>query len=204
MQQNLENTLLEVRKAYRLLYDYQNRILDLIGFIGGSFNREYRGGHSKFSNPSPNNAKGKLDLWAWDWLNMYYYEFNFHPKTIKSKEQHFSVFLVSDSGYYHAKKDSEITKKQLNTFERAENSETKLIFVVGENLWDPFGKNWSSPNFILENKGSKGDEGKMMIHKSYSLIKFGDEETAIEQLRDFERYCSDFNINFKYQERTIK
>jgi hypothetical protein len=37
----------------------------------------------------------------------------------------------------------------------------------------------------------KGEEGKMMIFKRYPLSKFEDEDTAIKQLRDFERYCSE-------------
>jgi hypothetical protein len=50
----------------------------------------------------------------------------------------------------------------------------------------------------------KGEEGKMMIFKRYPLSKFGDEDTAIKQLRDFERYCSEFKVVFKYQKRNIK
>lgn len=203
MQENLENSLLEVRKAYRLLYDYQKRILDLVSFIGGSFNREYSGGYPKFSGPGPNNGRGKLSLWAWDWLNMYYYEFLFIPKKTKSGSQHFAIFLVNDTGYYQIKKDSEISKTKISAFENVEYSQSKLIFVVGENLWEPFGKNWSSPAFILEEKGMKGEEGNMMIFKGYPLSKFGDQSTAVDQLRDFERYCNEFSVIFKYQERTI-
>ena len=53
-------------------------------------------------------------------------------------------------------------------------------------------------------QGMKGEEGKMMIFKRYPLSKFGDEDTAIKQLREFERYCSEFKVVFKYQKRTIK
>jgi len=204
MQEDLNNGLIEVRKAYRLLYDYQKRILDLMSFIGGSFNREYNGGYPKFSGSGPNNGRGKLDLWAWDWLNMYYYEFNFRQKTVKSATQYFSIFLVTDTGYFQVKQESDILKTKLSSFEIPERSQSKLIFVIGDNLWDAFGKNWSSTSFILGDKGDKGEAGKRMIYKSYELSKFGNHESAIDQLRDFERYCSEFNIDFKYQERKIR
>ncbi|WP_026837370.1 hypothetical protein [Gillisia sp. JM1] len=204
MQKDLEDRLIEVRKAYRLLYDYQRRMLDLMGFIGGSFNREYEGGYPKFSNPSPNNGRGKLEQWSWDWLNMYYYEFHFSKKKVKTNTQYFAVFLVTDTGYYEIKKEVDIAKTKISAFETPEKSKSRLIFVVGENLWDPFGTNWSSPSFILGAEGRKGEVGNMMVYKGYALSKFGDQDSAIEQLRDFEEYCKKFNIDFKYQERKIK
>ena len=80
MPQNIKDTLQEARKAYRFLYDYQKRILDLVSYIGGKYGFRYRGGYSKFSNSSPRDGKGNLGNWAWDWLNLYFYEFNFEPK----------------------------------------------------------------------------------------------------------------------------
>jgi len=100
----LKNSLIEVRKAYRLLYDYQKKVLDLVQFIGTEFGRSYKGGYSKYSNVTPRNGKGHLSNWGWDWLNMYYYEFNFHNEENKD---FFSVVLISDTGYYEAKDEDE-------------------------------------------------------------------------------------------------
>ena len=66
---NLNQSLIEVRKAYRILFDYQSRILDLISYIAGKTQFNYNGGYSKFSNSGPRDGKGKLNFWAWDWLN---------------------------------------------------------------------------------------------------------------------------------------
>jgi hypothetical protein len=200
MQQNANNTLLEVRKAYRLLFDYQTRILDLIGFIGSSFNYDYNGGFPKFSNPSPNNGRGRLTAWAWDWLNMYFYEFNF----VTSKDKiAFAVFLVNDTGYFQKNKETKISKTRVSAFEPVENSKTKLIFVVGKNTWNGWGVNWDNENFILEEEGQKILDNKIMIFKSYLLNDFFDEENAIEKLKDFENYCKKYGVNFKYKEKTV-
>jgi hypothetical protein len=200
MQQNANNTLQEVRKAYRLLFDYQTRVLDLIGFIGSSFNYDYNGGYSKFSNGSPNNGKGKLSLWAWDWLSMYFYEFNF---ITKKDNMAFAVFLVNDTGYFQKNKESKIAKTTVSAFDAVENSKTKLIFVVGKNTWDGWGKNWDNENFILEEAGHKILDDKVMLFKSYLLDDFFDEEKAIEKLKDFENYCKSYGVNFKYKEKTV-
>ena len=47
---NLEQSLVEVRKSYRILFDYQSRILDLISYISGKTEFNYAGGYSKFSS----------------------------------------------------------------------------------------------------------------------------------------------------------
>jgi hypothetical protein len=113
MLEDNNDILLEIRKSYCLLFQYQARILDLIGFIGDSFECKYEGGYPRFSNSAPNKGKGRLDNWAWDWLNMYYYEFNF---TRKSAKITFSVFLLNDTGFYETKekfKEKKVLEKKL-------------------------------------------------------------------------------------------
>ncbi len=207
MQQNKNNTLQEVRKAYRLLFQYQTRVLDLIDFIGSSFNYEYNGGFPKFSNSSPNKGKGNLNAWAWDWLNMYFYEFSFTHKEDKIK---FSIFLVNDTGYFkkvkknRENKENLISKTKISAFENIEESETKLIFVIGKNTWKPWGNDWHDDEFILNEQGNKVLRDEVMLFKSYLLEDFFDEADAIEKLRDFQIYCNGFGVEFKYQERKIK
>jgi dihydrofolate reductase len=199
MLQNPNNTLQEVRKAYRLLFEYQTRVLDLIGFIGGSFNYDYNGGYSKFSNGSPNNGKGNLNLLAWDWLSMYFYQFNF----VEKNKITFAVFLVNDTGYFQVRKENKMHRTNVSAFDSVENSKTKLIFVVGKNTWDSWGKKWDDDNFILDKEGQKISDDKIMLFKSYLLDDFFDEENAIKNLKDFENYCKSYDVNFKYNEKTV-
>ena len=130
----IETILVDVRKAYRLLYTYQRRVMDIIQFIGDLTSRRYQGGWSKFSNSSPKDGKGGVDLsfWAWDYLNMYCYEFHFADLVIGQNSVGLSVWLVSDSGFY----DSEIgDQPNIESFSSVENSATKLLFVIGKNTW---------------------------------------------------------------------
>lgn len=198
----LKSSLIEVRKAYRLLYDYQRKVLDLVQFIGSEFGRSYNGGYSKYCEASPRNGKGSLDQWAWDWLNMYYYEFNFHD--LKNKD-YFSIVLISDTGFYEAKNENSNfdNKLEVGKYKNAENSQTKLSFVYGDKILecDGFLKNdcWEDPEFLLKSQGvfNKEDKSGKMIFKSYNLEEFSDKENAVINLRNFSDFCSENGINFK-------
>lgn len=197
-----KDLLLEVRKAYRLVFDYQKRILKLIDFIGHSYNMRYIGGWSKFSNSGPNNGRGNLKSLAWDWLNMYYYEFHFQ---IGNDDNYiaFSVFLVNDTGYYEAlKKNQNVDKWEIETYFLPEDSTTKLILVAGHNHWNDEWHNWQDSKFLLESYG-RATEGKM-VYKSYPLEDFFDEEAALNCLRDFQKYCESENIPLSVNEPSIK
>lgn len=188
--QKINQTLLEARKSYRFLYDYQKRILDLISFIGGKYGLKYKGGYSKFSNSSPRDGKGNLGNWAWDWLNLYFYEFNFEPKKVNDNTIYFAVFILNDTGFFEAHYENEADKLNTNTFKSVEESESKLIFVVGKNMWKGWGLSWDEPEFISKEYGNRkeGDNG-LMFFKHYSLENFENEEKAISCIKDFENNC---------------
>jgi hypothetical protein len=201
----IQQTLLDVRKSYRFLYQYQKRILDLISFIGGKYNRQYSGGWPKFSNPAPRNGGGSLDCWAWDWLNMYFYEFNFRWEKQENDIIYFSVFLVNDTGYFHANNENNSIKgTNISKFTDVEKSESKLIFVVGKNLWDGWGYNWDEPGFILEKEGEKIKDNGIMIFKHYDLENFETEDKANDCLKDFESYCWGKGVEFKVIEKSLE
>ena len=195
----LENSLAEVRKAYRLLYDYQKKVLDLVKFIGSEFGRSYSGGHPQFSNASPRNGKGNLSLWAWDWLNMYYYEFTFHNP---NENNFFSIILLSDSGYFDmGKQNTNEERTHIKKFNNAEFSKTKLAFLYGSNGWfyEGFLKDgcWVNPenSYVYE---SEDNSGKMLF-KRYNLEEFSNQENTIKVLRDYSNFCKkngvEFNLN---------
>lgn len=103
-----ENILCDVRKAYRLLFLYQKRILDLIQFIASSLDFKFGGGWNWWTLSSlPHGSKVKLANSSWDWLSMYFYEFNFCEKNIDNNIIKFSVILESDTGYFDTMVSSE-------------------------------------------------------------------------------------------------
>ncbi len=97
----LKKALLDVRKAFRLLFLYQRRVLDLaMTFANEMSLRPYCVGYG-FNRPATANP---FDKWVWDMLPMYRVSFLFlspltdqnHPKR---GEWLLDIHLVSDSGY---------------------------------------------------------------------------------------------------------
>lgn len=183
-------TLVEVRKAYRLIYLYQRRVLDLVNFIGNKMSLNFHSGWSKFSNPAGTNSRVKLNKWAWDWLMLYFYEFHFG--TVRN-EVRFSIVLQSDSGFF----ESESTNKlDISKFVNSEESCTKLYFVVADNVWG-----CPIQNFLKEHWKSKESEFKkelsnnrLWLAKSYDLTMFLDESSTISIINDFLHFASSNGI----------
>lgn len=215
MHPNMTETLLSARKAYRFLFEYQTKIKDLVYFIGTKFGLDYFGGYAKFSDPSPKNSKGYLDNWAWDWLNMYCYEFHFYSKLENNDEIRLSIFHIADTGYFDSTEEPKYhddKKLQINTFKSIEGSQSKLIFVASINMWlkdcqecKGIDGKWSfkalnEKPFSIE----QSDKGGTLLHKQYDLAKFYDESSTLSCMRDFENLCKQNSIPLKIQDIFIK
>lgn len=132
----IEHALLDVRKAYRLLHDYQRAALDAASYIGAQLGLSYSGGYSCFSDAPPKQGRREVlrNCWAWDWLNLYFYDFVFSKK-IDDKEYRLSIWLFSDTGYFVSNNLSAL-QTEVNSFAPAENSGTKVGFVLYSE-WNP-------------------------------------------------------------------
>ncbi|MEN5087971.1 hypothetical protein ABE426_16010 [Sphingobacterium faecium] len=216
---NNSNILKQVRESYRFLFEYQTRMLNLMSYIEKRFALTYSGGHSKFSNPAPKNGKGSLDFWAWDWLNMYYYEFHFgfynnqlttiSPTQFSKDDDYygFSVFLLSDDGYFqnHLDATTNVDRIKIDSFRSVEESKTKLIFVASKNIWDsawwhmPERNNLPQSDFITKEfeVNDNYGENQVMVFKSFDLEHFFQEQSALHCLKEFERLCDLHSICFK-------
>ena len=117
-----EETLIEVRRAYRLIYLYQRRVLDLVNFIGNNLSVTFHSGWSKFSDPIGVQTRVNLKRWSWDWLQLYFYEFHFGEVREGIK---FSLLLQSDSGFFEGDTGN---KLEISKFLNAEESRTRLYF----------------------------------------------------------------------------
>lgn len=216
MQNEIKNTLTEVRKAYRLLYEYQTRILSLIKYIGETrYNFEYKGGWPAFSKSSPNNAQGDLERSAWDWLNFYFYQFHFERKEKKKetqerveidKEIKFSIFLVSDTGafeYFREKQEKRDEKnkedfiieltpeksRSVSAFKPLDISETKLIFVISKE------KDWNNPKYLF------GEWNELKYKSNFLLDKKGNFEDGNDKMFFKPYNLEDFETKEKADEK---
>ena len=150
----IDQALLTVRRAYRLLHDYQRAALDAAKYIGAQLGFTYDGGYSNFSNCAPRDGKGDLDNWSWDWLNLVFYDFTFTRK-IGAKEVHLSIWLFSDTGYFISDHTA-AEHTDVTTFAPVENSGTQLGFLlyrVWNNAYDQFRYDKDGVRRFLENDG---------------------------------------------------
>jgi len=122
------DALLDVRKAYRLLHNFQRSALDAASYIGDRLGFPYEGGYPHFTSCRRGDGKGWLGLSAWDWLNLYFYEFHFMKQEEEDKLIHFSILLSSDTGYY-LNESFAPDRDDPGTYPSAEQSKTKMGFI---------------------------------------------------------------------------
>lgn len=204
---DVSQILVDVRKSYRLLYQFQKRMLDLMSFIGGAYGLSYNGGYPKYSKHSPGKGKGYLSNWAWDWLNMYMYEFSYKSKKVNNDKLRLSVLLVPDTGYFLTKKNNDKIKRlEIDKFVDAEHSESKIFFVLGKNMWKiPFNRGWGSLDLILKSEYIfKIEEDKSMLFKSYNIEEFVNKDSAEKCIKDFSCYCKKNGVEFKVIENPLE
>jgi len=121
--QNTQQLLLDVRKSYRLLHDYQRLVMDSVKFISQQLEFSNFCGFPKFSG----KPRHDLDRWAWDWLNMYLFEFHFN-KQVNGKLIRLSILHVADTASLAV---ADTNKTDITTFIPPNESSSKIVFIVG-------------------------------------------------------------------------
>jgi hypothetical protein len=200
----IDNMLIEIRKAYRLLHVFNSRIFDLMKKLDEDFNVKFGGGRSLFTNPTPREGKGKFESWIWDYFNLYFYEFYF-----KSNNAWLSVILESDTGLWDKIENyydwDELKQKQdkIDLFNSLEESKTRLIFLTGDGNWSVKKierifynneyKNMRNEFTVKEKKGQ-------ILCKLFEINNFIDEETTNQTLTEYIKFLNDndfHNIVYK-------
>lgn len=165
--ENLSKALLDVRRAHRILYAYQRRMLDLVHFIQSKLDMPVEDlcGFKHFSRPI--SKKGNLtiwhDMWAWDYLYSYLFEYYLGEKeTDNGGAYALSLIQYSDTGYFD--QEEEGTRLELEKFKPEEESGSKLLFFLE---YKPKDRNWewgdgtSLEGIVLDKEvGSKKQEAR--------------------------------------------
>ena len=197
----IDQALLDVRKAYRLLHDYQRIVLDAVNYIGKQFGLSYRGGIPYFSNVSPREEKGKLDNCAWDWLNMVFYEFYFRSEGEDDKTSlRFSVILISDSGWFCAE-DEYLVKSNVAHYLAPELSSTKVGFIVSgpQNVAFSFTESKEAMKTFIVNSGELPAEyaAKGIYGKCFDMGRLASEEETNRLLDELVLFAQANGIQLK-------
>lgn len=210
--ENLSKALLDVRRAHRILYAYQRRMSDLAYFIKCKLDMPDFYGFKHFSNPIHGRRKGHSrlkiwhDMWAWDYLYSYLFEYYLGEKEAGDKLHNYKLSLIqySDTGYF----DQDGQKRgRISEFGSEEESSSKLLFFLEykskDSEWE--WKDGSYMERIVLNKevGSKkhtkgvitiGVKHKQILY-SFPLERFINMEATLEVLREFRSYCKEQGIH---------
>ena len=160
--QKLTNALQDVRRAHRILYAYQRRMLDLVHFIQSKLGMPEFRGFKHFSRPI-SKSSGYLtirhDMWAWDYLYSYLFEYYLGEQKTSDEAYEYKLSLIqySDTGYFdkeeEEKEEEEATRAEtkktfkpeedsrleLEKFKPEKESSSKLLFFLE---YKPKDRNW--------------------------------------------------------------
>ncbi len=134
-QEKLESAFVEVRKAYRFLYKYQKRILDLCAYISDFFGLKEMKNEQQSLFSDTANKNSSFSSWAWDWMPMYHYAF-----WVANEEYEMCLRIASDTGYYQ-RNDIDVSEYynnaglELKEFIPEKDSETVLTFYLYKGNW---------------------------------------------------------------------
>jgi hypothetical protein len=210
--EELKAVFTDVRKAYRLLYHYQRRVLDTVKYISNILSINLQSGHPIFSAITPReNIRPDLDRWAWDWLNMYFYEFFCTPKEIGKDTYRFAIQIQSDTGCY----DTGVNEQDVENYAPAEITSTRLLFLYSKNRWKAEGHQGQEdykdfhkipalsanqePTFLeTEDNGNK-----FFVLMAIPLENLIDESTIKFEIDKFLEYLKTNNLHWTYQNQRL-
>lgn len=216
MSKEIDNIFVDVRNAFRLLNRFQKRILHIVSYIREqTAYTDMWGKKNWFSDeigkrrnsPDPEYAKLSVhkDMWGWDFLYGYIFEYYFGRQRISKKHVEMSIFQISDDGFFISSQD----KKHMTnvaSFEAAESSHSYLVLLVTvfttkySELWlsDPNCPDDEMKDFLtkflsfpIDTKITKNEKGEVAIIKKYELQRFASQHEADCVIRDFGRIVKD-------------
>lgn len=209
MSKELDNVFLDIRNAHRLLYRYQNRILNIVNYIREQTPFTDMWGSKWFSNSistrrkSPDSEYANLsvskDMWAWDFLYSYMFEYYFGLTEIGKRKVEMSIIQVSDDGFFISKANNS-SQTDLSTYADSEDSHSYIVFNIGFGKWMKNEKSndyWQFiQNFLLSENDSqviKDDKNnkEFFIIKRYPMQDFACQQEADIVIRDFAKLVND-------------
>lgn len=198
----LKEALVEVRKAHRLVYSFQERMLSLVNFIRTRLDFHDLAGVKHFSN-TMDKVTGKekhrlpADMWAWDFIYSYVFEY-FIGEVILDDDSKINLSLVqyADTGFFDSKTED---RRNVTEFAAPEKSISKLLFVMEhtpkgkKTVWNDWAdlKPYINDKDIASSKHTSSEiypngQGKTrLLFYSIPLERFVDERSSVEALKEY-------------------
>ena len=208
MSKELDNAFTDVRNAFRLLARYQSRVLDIVNYIREHTPYTDMWGLRRYCNvistrkncPGDNyaNLNVHCDMWSWDFMYNYLFEYYFGQVKIQRKTIDMSIIQVSDDGFYKSLANNP-SPTDISTFLPSDESNSYLVFTAGWNEWlrdDVEDDNEAFLNkFLAQSKDVsiyKNDKGHWSRTKRYPLQRFASQKDADQVISDFGKLVKDY------------
>jgi len=181
-----QEALCDVRKAYRLIFAYQRRVLDSIRLLTQEYEVLYGG--PKFAG-RPKFKRFEFDRWSWDYLPLYQTIFKFRINA----EYELSIYINADNGFFLKDRGNHLDRTNLNRFEDAENSNSYITLIVANDHYN-HEQRIALNNKLIANRLTNIElNGEHFIAKRYDLEDLIDVQSIKALRANFKSYC--FNIN---------
>jgi len=211
MNKELDNAFIDVRNAFRLLYRYQSRVLDIVGYIRehtlytdmwGKPRNIIDRNLSLFKQKKCEDNYAPLDPYIsnpFHYLYGYLFEFYFGEREIDNRMVAMSIIEVSDDGYKNNDEFMDFDK-----YNPSNSSNSYFIFTVGCGIW--LGRDTSQPgdgeedyakylvNILKDSKDYdviKPDDNHWCITKRYPMQLFSSQKETDKVLADFGKIVRD-------------
>ena len=201
MNKELYSAFIDVRNAFRLLARYQSRVLDIVNYIREQTPYTDMWGLRRYCNvistrkncPGDNYANLNVprDMWSWDFLYNYLFEYYFGGAKFGRKTIEMSVIQVSDDGYYKSMANNP-SPTDISTFLPSDESNSYLVLTAGWKEWLCDNTENDSNRFLHKFlAGSKDlcvyidEKEHWAITKRYPMQRFSSQKEADKVLVDF-------------------
>ena len=210
----IDNIFIDVRNAFRLLNDYQKRVLQIVKYIREQtpytdmwgrkdWYSDKIGNRRNSPDPEYANLSVHPDMWAWDFLYGYFFEYYFGKKQIENKSVKMSLFQVSDDGFF-VSNDEKRHWTNTSSFASSESSHSFIVFNISvytskeSRLWLRNSKEDNDCKRFLTDFLSSTNEIKIVhddseccIIKKYEMQRFSSQHEADDVIRDFGKIVKD-------------
>ncbi len=195
----IDKLFIDVRNAFRLLKEYQEKVLSIVYFIKEKTRcADIINGEKKYSCPISMNANCynnlSKDMWGWDFLYGYQFQYNLGSFEDESRIVQMSILQVSDDGPYLSHSDKGGKWIDVSSFASSVESHSYLVFYV---IISPKG---GTSNFLLNDDSfmeeylSSNNPQKVLLNEElkelqilnrYELQRFASLESTEEVIRKF-------------------
>lgn len=206
--EEFERALIDVRKSHRLIFKYQERMLDLVYYIRSRLDFPEFIGKKHFSDAigskrSSGSGMQRIwhDMWAWDFNYSYLYEYYLGVINLGKYDCKLSIIQYSDTGFFD-QSNEEVTPLDIQNYVSENNAISKILFILEAVPKTHKNWKWNTDELIKDKKYASSthqrdvlsQSNSSLILYSFPLSHFIDENSTNQALNEFCEFCVENGI----------